>query len=331
MKVRMAFYNLKGKDNIWWKDLKLAKGLKEKQLEWSDFKKYFKKQYLSESYYERKTKEFYELRLGQMMMEDLINKFMELLRFVLYIREDKVKIQRFLSYLPQSYRDIIEFDNPKSLSEVFRKARMCYDQYKQQVEFPKAWKDKKQYQMNQQEKGYQPAPYRNATKKNSRNDFQSNHPNTQGSGKPVNLGMKKFGDISHEPLKCWECGEPHLRRNCPCLISANRTVVHNLQEASMVGDVGRSLHHINAAIDGQQPDHHSSVVEIKGKINDTQISNLIDPGATLSYITPDVVESNKLKKIKHGKSWLVQLSTGTKRKVVDYHKKKSEYPTTRIL
>ena len=85
MKVRMTIYNLKGKTNIWWQDLKLAKGLKEKQLEWSDFKKYFKKQYLSESYYERKTKEFYELQLGQMTMEDLINKFLELLRFVPYI------------------------------------------------------------------------------------------------------------------------------------------------------------------------------------------------------------------------------------------------------
>jgi hypothetical protein len=93
MKVRMAIYNLKGKASIWWQDLKLAKGLKEKQLEWSDFKKYFKKQYLFESYYERKTKEFYELRLGQMTMEDLINKFLELLRFVPYIWEDKVKIQ----------------------------------------------------------------------------------------------------------------------------------------------------------------------------------------------------------------------------------------------
>jgi hypothetical protein len=50
LKVRMAIYNLKGNANIWWQDLKLAKGLKEKQLEWFDFKKYFKKQYLSESY-----------------------------------------------------------------------------------------------------------------------------------------------------------------------------------------------------------------------------------------------------------------------------------------
>jgi hypothetical protein len=87
----------------------------------------------------------------------------------------------------------------------------------------------------------------------------------QGSGKLVNLGMKKFWDNSHEPLKCWECGEPHLRRNYPRLIATNRTVVHNLQEASTVGDMGKSLHRINAAIDGRQADHQSSVVEIEGK------------------------------------------------------------------
>ena len=93
MKVRMAIYNLKVKASIWWQDLKFRKGLKDKQLEWSDFKKYFKKQYLSESYYKRKTKEFYELRLRHMTMEDLINKFLKLIRFIPYIWEDKVKIQ----------------------------------------------------------------------------------------------------------------------------------------------------------------------------------------------------------------------------------------------
>jgi len=82
--------------------------------------------------------------------------------------------------------------------------------------------------------------------------------------------------------------------------------------------VGKSLHRINVAIDGRQADHQSSLVEIEGKINNTRISILIDPGATLSYITPDVVESNKLKKLKHAKSWLVQLATGTKWKVVDF-------------
>jgi hypothetical protein len=65
MKVRMAIYNMKGKDSIWWQDLKTTKGLKEKKMEWEVFNKYFKKQYLYECYYERKTKEFYELRLGK--------------------------------------------------------------------------------------------------------------------------------------------------------------------------------------------------------------------------------------------------------------------------
>jgi hypothetical protein len=195
---------------------------------------------------------------------------------------------------------------------------MCYDQYKQWVEFPKALKDNKQDQMNQQKKGYQPAPHRNTIKRFPRNDSHFNHPNMLSSGKSINLGMKKFGDNPCEPLKFWECGEPHLRRNYPRLISANRTIVHNLQEASTMGDVGRSLHRINVAIDGRQANHQSSVVEIEGKIHDTRISILIDPRATLSYITLKVVESNELKRLKHAKSWLVQLATGTKRKVIDY-------------
>jgi predicted aspartyl protease len=60
------------------------------------------------------------------------------------------------------------------------------------------------------------------------------------------------------------------------------------------------------------------VVELEGKIHDTRIYVLIDPGATLIYITVDLVELNKLKKQKHEKSWLVQLATTAKRKVVNF-------------
>jgi hypothetical protein len=96
--------------------------------------------------------------------------------------------------------------------------------------------------MSQRKNGYQPAPYWNTVKSFPRKYSHFNHPNALSSGKPVNLGMKKFGDNSREPLKFWECGEPHLRMNCPHLISANRTAIHNLKEASIVGDVARSLH-----------------------------------------------------------------------------------------
>jgi len=62
-----------------------------------------------------------------MTMEELINKFLDLLRFVPYIKEEKVKVQRLLSCFPLDYKDIIEFENPKTLDEVLRKARLCFE------------------------------------------------------------------------------------------------------------------------------------------------------------------------------------------------------------
>jgi hypothetical protein len=48
------------------------------------------------------------------------------------------------------------------------------------------------------------------TKGFQRRDYPSNTKNTQGGNKPVNFGFKKIGDNPREPLKYWECGEPHL-------------------------------------------------------------------------------------------------------------------------
>ena len=56
------------------------------------------------------------------------------------------------------------------------------------------------------------------------------------------------------------------------------------------------------------------MVEVASNIVDQSISILIDPGYTHSYITPRFVENCAFKNLKHRKSWLVQLATGTKRK-----------------
>ena len=47
--------------------------------------------------------------LGQWTMEEYANNFLELLRYVQCIRDEKVKVQCFLNGLPQSYKDRIEF------------------------------------------------------------------------------------------------------------------------------------------------------------------------------------------------------------------------------
>jgi hypothetical protein len=55
--------------------------------------KYFKKKYLSEKYFDGKSKEFYELKLGQLTIDEYVNKCLEMIRYVPYIKDKNVKIQ----------------------------------------------------------------------------------------------------------------------------------------------------------------------------------------------------------------------------------------------
>ena len=78
---------------------------------------------MSESFFERKVKkEFHELCMGSMTMDAFINIFQDLLHYVPYIKEEKVKIQKFLGFLPPSFWDRIEFDMPKTLDTALHKA-----------------------------------------------------------------------------------------------------------------------------------------------------------------------------------------------------------------
>ena len=123
----MEIYNLRGKADIWWHDIKRVKDIKEKNINWSTFKKYFKNKFLSEKYYKERAKEFYDLRLGTISMKELNNKFLSLLRYVPYIVDEKPKVKWFLSYLPFHNKEKIEYDNPKTLEEAMRKENLCYE------------------------------------------------------------------------------------------------------------------------------------------------------------------------------------------------------------
>ena len=59
------------------------------------------------------------------------------------------------------------------------------------------------------------------------------------------------------------------------------------------------------------------MIEVEGMINNRPLVILIYSGASHSYVDPRVVESMHLMRSKHDKSWLVQLATGTKRKVTE--------------
>jgi hypothetical protein len=152
LKARMAIYNLTEKEDIWWQDIKRVKNIKECKITWKTFKRYFKKQYLSEQYYEGKAKEFYELKLGNLTMKYFCSKFLSLLRYVPYIVDEKPKIQCFLSCLPASYKYRIEFDNPKTLEEAMCKDKLCFEQYKTEMKMLKIGRERKLKDLIHEEK-----------------------------------------------------------------------------------------------------------------------------------------------------------------------------------
>jgi hypothetical protein len=118
------------------------------------------------------------------------------------------------------------------------------------------------------------------------------------------------------PMQCRVFKGSHKYRYFPHRRDKVR-VVHNVQQAETVEDMGRSVPRIYAALDNKQDEFQSHMIGVEGMINNHAFTILIDSGASHSYIDPKVVERFLFPRRKHGKYWLVQLATGTKRKVVE--------------
>jgi hypothetical protein len=95
VEARISTYHLQGKETMWWDQLKQANNLDEKRISWRKFKGYFQEKYFSKHYYERNMKEFFKLKLGTMKMEEYEKQFFELLVYVDFIKDEKIKIQIF--------------------------------------------------------------------------------------------------------------------------------------------------------------------------------------------------------------------------------------------
>ena len=65
--------------------------------------------------------------MGSMTMDSFINRFLDMLHYVLYIKDEKVKIHQFLGCLPPNFQERNEFDMPKTLDTTLYKDRLCYE------------------------------------------------------------------------------------------------------------------------------------------------------------------------------------------------------------
>ena len=144
-----------------WDQLVQVQHIKEKSVTWREFKKYLEKKYLTKRYYDKKMKDFFELKLGSTTIDEYERRFMELLKYFSFIKDETVKIQRYLSGLASFISDKIQYDDPKTLEETIRRDKCIYDQQKARPAFQKAWKDNKKFKMDQRKKGAKPPFFRN--------------------------------------------------------------------------------------------------------------------------------------------------------------------------
>jgi hypothetical protein len=270
---------------------------------WKDFKSHFEKKYLTKRYYDKKMKEFFELKLGSMAIDEYERRFLELLKYVSFTKDETVKIHMYLSGLPSFISDKIQYDDPKTLEETIRREKCLYDQQKGKSTFQKAWEDKKKFKKEQRHKRNKPSFFRNSP---------------QGQPSFREHGMAEVGGkrSRQEPIQCWSYKGEHKYRDCPHKIGKVR-VFHNVQQAEMVEDMGRRVPRIYEALENKQDEFQSQMIEVEGMINNHSFTILIDSRASHSYIDPKVVEIFLFPRSKHGKSWMVQLATGAKRKVVE--------------
>jgi hypothetical protein len=250
--------------------INLGRCIKEKNVTWGEFKKYFEKKYLTKRYYDKKMKELFELKLGSMKIDEYEIRFLELLKYVSFIKDETIKIQRYLSGFPSFINDKIQYDAPKTLEKTIRRAKCLYDQQKVRPTFQKAWKDKNKFKMDQRKKGTKPPFF----KKNPQGQPTSREPITieTGGQRPRN-----------PPIQCWGCKGDHMFRDFPH-ISDKMRVVHNVQQAKIVEYMGRGVPRIYASLENKKAKYQSHMIEVEGMIHKRTITILIDSRAIHSLL-----------------------------------------------
>jgi hypothetical protein len=112
---------------MWWDQLVQVQHIREKNVTWKEFKRHFEKKYLSKRYYEKNMKELFELKLGSMNIDEYEKRFLELLKYVSFIKHETIKIQIYLSGIPSFISDKIQYDNLKTMEDTIRKENFLYD------------------------------------------------------------------------------------------------------------------------------------------------------------------------------------------------------------
>jgi hypothetical protein len=137
-------------------------------------------------------KEFFELKLGSMSIDEYERIFLELLKCVPFIKDETINIQRCLSGFPSYIGDKIHYDDPKTMEETIRRKKCFYEQQRENPNFQKSWEDKKRFKIDQRNKGTKPPFFRNSPQ--GQPSFREPRKAEIGGQMP-----------RHSPMESWGC------------------------------------------------------------------------------------------------------------------------------
>jgi hypothetical protein len=183
-------------------------------------------------------KELFEFNLGSVTIDEYERRFLELLKYVSFIKDEQVKIQRYLSGMPSLISGRIQYDDLETLEETIRRSKCLYDQHKGKATYQKYWEDKKKRKIEQRKKRTKPPLFIN--------NYQE-QPNSKESRMKDSLGKMP----RKPPIQCWCCKGYNMYRYFPH-ISERVRIVHSVQQDERVEDMGRSIPNIYAALDNKK-------------------------------------------------------------------------------
>jgi hypothetical protein len=91
-----------------------------------------------------------------MKMDEYEKIFFELMKYVKFIKDEKFKIQRFLSGLLSFCIDKVQYDNPITLEEAIRRENNIYEKSIGRQVFQRTWNDKMKGKRDQRKKCFKP-------------------------------------------------------------------------------------------------------------------------------------------------------------------------------
>jgi hypothetical protein len=238
---RIAMYQMKGKTSMWWDQLVQVKHIKEKDITWKEFKRYFEYKYLTKIYYDSKMKEVFEVKLTDMTIDEYEQRFLELLKCVPFNKDEIVKIQRYLSGLQPCIGNNIQYDDPKTMEENIRREKCLCEQQREKPTFWNAWDEQKKFKKEKRHKG-------------NKTSFFKNSP--QGNPSFIELRMTNIGGHRprRTPIQCSGCQGNHKYKYFPHKNGKVR-VVHNVQQEELMEDMGSRIRRIYTTLENKTAEY----------------------------------------------------------------------------